>query len=557
MAKRKRAAPAPPAPAASGLTGRRLAALAAASGALAAIVHGASLKVPFVFDDAFTVVQNPTLRAPVNVVALLLWSRFRPLVNVSYAIDAAVHGIEPFGFHLTNLLLHGLCAALAALVATAAARDAAVRAGVRSPALGWQLLPAALFAVHPMLTQGVAYVSARSELLSTAFGLVALLALRRAYFSPKATWLVLGASSLVAALASKESAAAVPFVALGWAFWLLPAPASPHQVRARRTVWALVGLVAVAGVLRVLALWRFEAPVPRGPFEHLMLEGVLLWTYLRLFLLPYGQTLEHGVREIASPFELWVVLAFAALAAGAFLVVRVRRAAPLAVLGIGWFLLFLLPSSSVVPLNEPMSEHRAYGASLGLFLAVSHGLWRAARALGSERAERATGLAAVAGAVAVFAPLTYLRDTVWADPVRLWTEAVEASPGVWAAQYSLGGLLANQDNCRDAVKPLRAAIALVPDEVKAHNTLAHCLATLGHLDQAYAVLTEATRRAPNDAQTWANLAALAVASRRPDKAREFLTRALVLEPGATTRRDHLKDLDGMPLDERAPWPPLP
>ncbi|HSC29072.1 MAG TPA: hypothetical protein VLD67_17480, partial [Vicinamibacterales bacterium] len=150
----------------------------------ALLVYANTLNNPFVYDDFHTVVANPSLRPPLSLEFVLVHSPFRPVVNLSYALDRAVWGFRPAGFHLTNTLLHATMAGLVFLVITGAITDARERRGEPARADGLDVLAASaaavLFAVHPLMSSAVAYVSGRSELLCGVFFAAGLLCARSA-----------------------------------------------------------------------------------------------------------------------------------------------------------------------------------------------------------------------------------------------------------------------------------------------------------------------------------------------------------------------------------------
>jgi Flp pilus assembly protein TadD len=207
----------------------------------------------------------------------------------------------------------------------------------------------------------------------------------------------------------------------------------------------------------------------------------------------------------------------------------------------------LLAPSALVPLLEPLSEHRAYAASLGLLLAAA----AAAQQIFGAR----VATAAMAAVAVACVPLTLRRNALWAEPRLLWQEAAARAPDLWAAQYSLGKHLALEGNCGAAIPPLQRAAALSRGDVRAHNELARCLSLEGRNAEAYAALSAALALAPHSALTLANLAALALTTRRPDLAREYLSRAIAADPGNAARRERLQTLQDLSPDPDAPWPP--
>src|SRR5712671_4004885 len=154
--------------------------LCSAAALSAGLVYLNALHNPFVYDDYHTVAANPSILSVANLRAIVLYDMTRPIVNFSYAIDRAIWGAAPFGFHVTNLLLHIVNVGLLFLLAWRLAEDfdagplpASPRAGVVAGA------SAALFAVHPMMTEAVGYISGRSEVLCTTFFMLAMMCGRR------------------------------------------------------------------------------------------------------------------------------------------------------------------------------------------------------------------------------------------------------------------------------------------------------------------------------------------------------------------------------------------
>src|SRR5439155_5770475 len=133
--------------------------LSALAALLAGLVYVNALHNPFVYDDAHTVVDNTSIARVTNLRAIVLHDVTRPLVNFSYAIDRAVWGPGPFGFHLTNVVLHMANVVLLFLLARRLAEDRQRRKPATAPNPDVVALTAAvLFAVHPMMTEAVGYI---------------------------------------------------------------------------------------------------------------------------------------------------------------------------------------------------------------------------------------------------------------------------------------------------------------------------------------------------------------------------------------------------------------
>lgn len=512
---------------------------------LAAAVYVNALANPFVYDDHATVLTNPSLADLRNWRFVLVYSLFRPAVNVSYAIDRALWGFRPLGFHLTNLILHVInvlllfrFVRLTVLVRPSMAGADATAQASRLAAFG----ASALFAVHPLMTEAVGYVSGRSEVLCGTFFLSALLLMRTGVLTGGIRWLLAGGAAFLLALASKETAAVFPVVFAAYERLCLPGSADDRRRRLWRIHVPLIALVTVAAAARLTMLLRAERQIAGGAWSAILTQITVVPRYLGLLVVPVGQSIVHPVRQISSPLDPWMLLSAALLAAVAIGAWRLRHRAPFAAFGVLWFFLVLAPSSSVVALRESMAEHRAYLACCGLFIASGAAL---ARWAGSGRAVRrpsARGFAAVALMVVVLGALTVRRNYVWSSPIVLWAEAASSAPMYWEAHYSLGDALREQGRCAEAIDEYRVVIGLRPDHRDALNNLGICLAETGRPTDAREAFERALTVDPGFARAETNLGGLALLEQDPARARRHFERALSLDPSNIPARRQLASL---------------
>jgi len=500
---------------------------------LAGLVYLNALHNPFVYDDANTVVGNPSIRDLHNWKWVLVYSPFRPVVNVSYALDAALWGIQPLGFHVTSLLLHGLVAALLFAFARDLVADQAARRGAPADA-GDRAVPiiaACVFAVHPLLTEAVGYASARPELLCSVFTFGALMLARRAVLGRPRFWIAAGVCWALAA-ASRETGAVVPILLLAWDRLLGPG----EPVARRRRLWLLhlplVVMIVAGAAVRVEVYLRQEAgALPRSVWQHVCTELPIFWRYLGLLLWPAGQSLVPPAQRVASALDGRVLLAAAGMIAVGIGCWMLRRRQPIVVLGLIWFPLLLAPSSLIVPLVELMAEHRAYLASAGIFLAAAVGLgalvswWQRA-----GRQPRRLPAVALALLVALLALLTLKRNEVWNDEISLWADASAKAPRTWAPYYGLANALRNRGDCAHAIPVYKRAAALLPEDSHARLNLATCLAQQGRLEEARLELHALLAIDPTSAAAHNDLGMIALSERNPNEATHEFQRALGLDP---------------------------
>ena len=428
--------------------------------AIAALVYFNSLDTPFFFDDYNTVLLNPTLADPWNLRALVLRNIARPVVNVSYAADAWFWGLSALGFHVTNAVLHVIVVGLFYGFCTRALSDASRTIGAEWPAF----FAAVTFGVHPVMTSAVNYVSARSELLAALGFLVCLTYARRAIVkgNPTAGWLAAVAG--LVALGSSSSAAVLPVAILAYDAWVLRDPGWQRRaLRYYAPAMAIVGILIAIHLPNVIAVPNVP---PRGVFTHLLGEAVVSWRYVALLFVPLGQAAVHDVRWPTSFADPVGLAALAAMIAAVAFAVRARKAHPLVALGAIWFVGVLLPTA-IAPVRDGMVEHRLYLAAPGLLLAIASA---AAPALAGRRTIRA----AATVIVIVLSVMTFERNRDWQEPMTLWQQAVERSPGAWQAHLGYADLLRDVRQCERAAASYREVLRLYPDNEAAQSGMENC-----------------------------------------------------------------------------------
>ena len=413
---------------------------------------------------------------PWDWLAALVYNPARPVMNLSFALDRALSGFSSFGFHVTNVVLHiaavglfyGWCTRIlpgGSRLEGAPMRPKGVRPGSDPFSADWAaFFAAAVLASHPVMGTAIGYVTARSELLAAAGFLASLTYARRAIVAQNRSAAILAGVFGALAIGSSSSAAALPLIVLALDAWVLRDPG--WRLRAARFY-----APATLAVLSAIA-WRVTGPVmavvpDRGPAENLLTESWVLWRYLALLVMPRGQSIVHDVRWAASLFDPVAIACCIGAAAAVVLAIRARHRYPLVAFGVVWFVAVLAPTSSVIPVRDPMAEHRLYLASAGLLLAAASVCWRA---IATRRAVRV----ALAGVVFVLAVATYRRHELWSRPADLWEEAIARSPDAWQAHWGYAELLREISRCDKARSEYEAVLRLYPDHGGARAGLAAC-----------------------------------------------------------------------------------
>jgi protein O-mannosyl-transferase len=462
----------------------------------AALVYSNSFNGIFQFDDRPSILEDQRL-ANFPTFAAHARSMIRPLTRLTFLIDRGLYGDRPAGYHLLNLLLHcGSGLLVFAIVAAAVRRVRSLSRDIPSPDAsgGLDAVPfaaALLFVVHPLGTETVTYMSGRATGMAAFFFLLSvyLFVVATAPETNRRKRLLSHAAALlcfVLALLSKETAAALPLVLLLWQAVLggdqfgeeagRPgrAAAFGRSSRVLAPYWLLlVLLVGVASLIpRYAALARASLET-RSLFENLLTQANAVAYALTLFVLPSRLNFDHDLPVHGSLFEWPAPLAVAILAAITVAAWWIARRAPLVAFGLAWFLACVLPTNSVVPRYDILSERNLYLPSIGLFMAAAATAAHAVAFLSPVRSRLARPAAAalLMLVAAVFAFETVRRNEIYGSEVAFWSDAARKSPLKARPHNNLGHAYLQAGEVELALVEFRRALALDSDNVTAQRNL--------------------------------------------------------------------------------------
>jgi protein O-mannosyl-transferase len=520
---------------------------------LATLAGGAvylnALHNPFVYDDYRSIVDNGTILTIADVRAVVMHDVTRPLVNLSYAVDAAIWGSTPFGFHLTSVVLHMINVALLfglarRLVADARGGDAS--ADGRSATL-IAFVSAAAFAVHPLMTEAVGYISARSEVLCGTMFFLAFLSARRWMRGGGAPWWILTLLLWLASVVTRELAAVLPFALFAYDRLLLGGGAAERRRRFWMLHVPLASLSLAAASVRIAVFAGVEHPGAISlRWSSILDEAIVCWRYVALFVDPSNQAIYHAFHPVGSLLDPRGLLALIAAAAVFIAAWRGTRIDPLVRFGAVWFFLLVAPPALLALLGygDAMAEHRVYVAGCGLFLAAGSAVGSAlARLRWMSRPTRVLTHALVVVALLSLSARTVVRNLIWGDPVSLWLEATMLASDDPLPHTVLAEVLDQSGRYAEAEVEYRTALHLNPAEPSAYVKLAVCLAVLHRFDEARAVLAELRGTAPESALLPAGEGAVALMSGQPDQARALLAKSVAKDPRDIMARQWLALLE--------------
>jgi hypothetical protein len=506
--------------------------------------YAPSLGSELVWDDRIHIVGNSAVEEArwSELLSAPVGNYYRPLVFASFALDFALGGGTPALFHLTNLILQGVvsCLLLAAAVALGAPRGAALAAAL-------------LFALHPVQSEAVLYVSGRPDLLAAGFALGALLFHARA-----AGWLgaaggrlafpaALGCFAL--SLGCKESTALLP-LALAVGDRLFERPGG-REGRADLPRWA-----AYAVALAAYALWRVgldgEPLVLAAPPDLAAgLAGVsaAVAGYARLLVLPAGLHLERFVSG-GTPW-IWGagLVLVACWLAGAL------RSTPPVRFWLTWAAAAYLPVANLIPVYPGLPPGTVFAPEHFLYL-PSTGLCVAASLTLAPRLPPRAAVAALGLTLLVFVWILYDRTQDWRDEEALYTHTLEHAPESARVRLNLGNLYLERGEARGAVDQFAAGLAAHPDDPDLLTNAGLAWLSLRRFAEAERALRRVVEIEPDEAQGWANLAALYGTTGRTLAAGRAYAEALRRDPANADARAGMRILEGMiPSPEGGHAPP--
>lgn len=506
-----------------------------------ALLYGQTLNAPFYLDDDFVIAQNPLVRdiplALENVLAR------RGLSILTFAVNYRLGGFVLAGYHLVNIVIHLLAACLVLLLLRRV-----------FPGQGWlALFGALIFVAHPLQTQSVTYLVQRMTSLSALLFLLALYLFVRAReclaggsgFRELRHILFYGGALLSGGLSilAKENAVVLPLALVLF---------SRLAHRNAECRWRpLLVYVAPFAVLPVVATIAYGVVLLAGgdgvnsmgysrllrsmegntPLHYLATQCSVLWVYIRMLFLPYGQALDHGYPVSRDLLTLKSVAGFAGLSILGVLACLLRHRQPVIACGIAWFFLTMAVESSLIPL-DPLFEHRLYLPMFGFSMVVA--------ALVGLLSHSSLRTAVAVMVVLSFAALTWQRNALWNNPIALYEQNLEVSPENERVYFNLGQeyiksgraeegeyllrrcislnpslqlgyralmeLYIEQNRLEDLVGMLHYAIDHVTPKGSFYNDLAFAYSKMGDFDSAIEMLHRAIAENPDVAEPYFNLA---------------------------------------------------
>lgn len=505
--------------------------------ALVAAVYGQTLTFDFVrYDDPAYVTANEVVQRGLTIDGIRWafttghFSNWHPLTWISLMADASIYGVHPGGFHATNVLLHSLGSCLLFLaVAEMTAPHGRVMAA------SWMV--AALYAVHPLHVESVAFVAERKGILSTFFFMLCLAAYPRSLHATQRGWRTLLAGAFVAGLMCKQMLVTLPALLMLLDRWPLERPLSIV-----RSATEKLHLFAIAAVFSVVAYWAQSAGGALSDLENAPLEmrfknaTISAATYLAKAVWPSGLAPVYPLQE-ATLNGLRVAVAASFLGIAAAMAFLVRRRAPQCAFGLAWYFVALLPVCGLVQIGSHARADRYTDIPLvGIWWAA---VWTARQMLATLPARRQIGLTLAAFTLGSLSIVAFRQTRFWRDSRTLFEHAAAVTENNYIVLNNLGLVYRDLGMPREALPVFEEAVRSRPTGVPARANLGNLLATLGDPVAATEHLREAARLQPADATIHSSLGRALTLQGKHSEAEAACRQALALDANLPTAHGNL------------------
>jgi tetratricopeptide (TPR) repeat protein len=558
---------------------------------LGLLAYSNTFHSPFMWDERREIIENPVIKDLDNFLSSTKGYDYNPRRFIGYltfALNYHFGGLNVTGYHVVNLAIHIANALLVYYLVILTFRTPSMRQSTDpsppAPVL-LALFTALLFVAHPLQTQAVTYVVQRFASLATLCYLLSLVmyvkgrlslehteeTVKKERFSASIsafTCFFLSLVFAVCAMKTKEIAFTLPLVIALYEVAFFKASLKKK----------LLFLLPVVLTLIIVPLSILHSDKPLGEIlsdvsektkvqttlsrrEYLMTEMRVIVTYLRLIFVPVKQNLDYDYPIYHSLFTPPVFLSFVFLVsifgAAVYLLYRSQRAESkeqgvgtvsdascpmlfayyrLIAFGVLWFFITLSVESSVIPIADVIFEHRVYLPSIGLFLAITTGVFVLANRLRMGKVV----IPVFVVVTLILSGVTYARNTVWANETTFWEDVVKKSPNKARPRINLGTQLLNKGFVDKAIEQYLTAVALNPyDNLEAYIDLGAAFFQSGWTDKAIEQYQTALRIDPEYAPAHNNLGLAFFNKGLTDKAIEQYQIALKLQPESAEAHNNL------------------
>jgi Tfp pilus assembly protein PilF len=464
--------------------------------AAAFIVYFNSLSNQFVFDDESVVIGDQTITQLSNIPKFftgelgfhkVIGSYYRPIVSATYAIDYSMWKLDPYGYHLTNVLIHVINSLLFYMLLVLLFRKE--QSIFKNYAI---LIAGLLFAVHPIHTEVVAWVSGRTDGISCTFFFAAFIYYLKYSGDMNRKYFILTLLMYLLALLSKEMAISLPVIII---LYDMIVNRAEFRLMLKKRAPMYASLVALSFLFMLLRWWALKNVVPRETYMYFygadlstviytMLQTVPL--YFRLSIVPYGMLYHYGgnLPFLNSLFDLRVIFALVFILVMISLALYFVKRSPYISYAILLFFITLIPVMNIVPTMNFMADRFLYIPSMFLSIITAFVIYRYYSKSTFKLIVLCSALVLV-----LFSYMTIQRNKDWKTNDILFMSA-EGKPGT-VTYVNIGNIYANRQGFDTAEVYYRKALDIKKDNLLANNNLGKIMMIKNNFDSAYYYVNKA------------------------------------------------------------------
>lgn len=484
---------------------------------------------PFIWDDEQFIQKNVYVQTfnigkifTTNTVAGagISSNYYRPLTSLSFAIDTKVWGQNPFGFHLTNLLLHVGAGIVLFLLLLHLGFGKLISFAISG-----------IFLIHPVQVEAVTYINSRGDSQYAFFFFLSLLlfVLGLQVKRPHLWYWVGSIVFFVVSILSKETAIAGFSLFLAVVFFQCM---KTHKINNKALIASiLITCCSFGYFLLRITLLNFQNTLnfyntaniyATNVVVRLLTFGKVLWTYIAILLFPYQLHMERSVSlvtTIFSPYVFASMLVLIGLVMLSYWEIKQQKTYQIA-LGSLFFVSFLIPVSGIIPVNGVLYEHWLYiplvGFFIVLFRTIQIYLLKLPKLFGNR--EKIIGIMLLC---CIYSILTIQQNNIWSDPITFYTYTLSFAPGSARLHNNLAMSLENKNMPIEAVREYEKALQIDASYPQIYNNLGNIYISLKQYDKAEVNLRKALELAPSFEVAKENLIKLYLTQKRFDKALEI------------------------------------
>ncbi|MCX5667727.1 MAG: tetratricopeptide repeat protein [Candidatus Omnitrophica bacterium] len=483
------------------------------------IAYGNSLQGKLLWDDNILLRDNIYIQDVSKISKLFTGSigassgetglSYRPIQMLAFTIGYHAWGLNPLGYHLLSLISHILVALCIYWLVNILYKDGAL-----------SLLTGLLYAVFPLHTSAVSYISGLADPFAGFFMLFALILYIRNIGSENLFVPILSAFCFLLAILSKEYTLVLGLLILVYHYTF------KKKIRIRQIL--PIALVAVGYIY--VRLTFLASLLPHNVYPTTVLQRipgffVAIANYSRLLLLPINLHVEYGLNvfSFGDPAALLGFFILCAVLAYAF---WKRESDKVAFFSICWFMVTLLPQSNLYPIHYYMAEHWMYMPSIGFFLPVSYGLLSLYR----NNRYRPLAISLISALLVFYTALTIKQNVYWRDPVSFYERSLKYTPDSAVLCNDLANVYMESGDKEKAINLYKRALDIDPYQTWTYNNLAILYTDTNRYDESVKLLKKLIEIKPDYPKAYNSLGNIYKEKGKSEEAVEMYKKALSLEP---------------------------